>query len=215
MKELSEKELTGVELSEEDIQSDEHDGRRENNVQLNIRKSLKKLNSEDLLERCMDLYKSQGELHLEIARFKRKCNLLESEPRKMMRKVCGDTMKLLKKRIHEWKAEDLPYSNDLFFMQKLNLMMDKARAGDDFIKMVRLMMEIQKHKQNMELTERVINSYIAETRAKTEKVKQETKIKKKTEMPAEEEDDLPAAPEVSPELQKDLDQISDEDMVVI
>lgn len=229
----NEDDILGVEITDEDL--DEYDfgekvrktklgdtktpkkrGRKtkpKNTIQDNMRKHFSTYDREGLVNKIFELYDELRSTRLKSSSYKRQLEREKKKPVQEFKKFNDRTMRLMKKRIYEWKDEDLPYNNFKYLKQKLNVKMDNIKNVNDFVKLVELFLKVRKHIFEMATADKMVRLFAREQNAKIEKVKASTENKKKGK-PAQIADEEPdVSMTISPEMQEMLEDDGDENSV--
>jgi len=178
----------------------------------NMRKHFQKYDREGLINKLFELYDELRDTRLKCSTYKRRFERERKRPVQELKKYNDRVMRLMRKRIYEWKDEDLPYNNFKYLKQKLNVKMDSVKNVNDFVKLVELFLKVRKHVYEMSSAEKMLNMFSREQTAKIEKIKATTEKTKKGK-PAQITDEEPdTSMSISPEMQRMLEDGEEEDV---
>lgn len=229
----NENDILGVEITDEDIEEYDIDEKIKkaklgdtsapkkrgpkkkpsNSIKDNMRKHFSTYSHDGLVEKIFEIYDKLRDAKLRGSSYKRQLEREKRKPIQEFKKFNDRTMRLMKKRIYEWKDSDLPYNNFKYLKQKLNVKMDNTKNVSDFIRLVELFLKIRKHIYEMATADKMAKLFIREHNTKIEKMKTDI-LQKKKGKPAQISDEEPASSmTISPEMQELLNDDEDANSV--
>jgi len=202
---------------EREIEIDKNQDSRKNNRAPfeHVKKSLRKLPLEEILEKYVDLLGRFSGSQLVVSQLRKKIDRIGHQQDLYEEKYRKKVMKVLKKRLAQWELSDLPYSSVIFRMMDLNVKLHEAKNAADYAKFMECLIKLDKtdeakavHAMEHKLK---VAKMKAQEEAKKHRIEKERKRGNRRYSPEDLPDDIEISQEIEDGLEEEQDEQSTED----